>query len=1065
MSDGRTWGTVIGGVVGFFTGGIGWAAGAAIGGVVGGLLEPKKHTETNRIDDIKVSLSKYGDGIPETFGGNIPSATCVWSTYVIQLPEKQSGGKGGGTENTNYRQFIQSMWCLGKTPPEGSTVSIRKAWIDGKLNYDSSNGLSASQALATEENPFASIAILPGFDDQLPVSLIELYEGVGNVPAFRGRICLFIFGLETPGGRIPQLQFELLIDADVGPEIITFVLSPSASEDEGGSLIKADSIWEWSTSYNGAGNPLTLSVRHGEAGALQPAGQMNIAEGGNTPYPVIGSDASIIAPYPTTGQLNLINLIDLTSEVLYTGGADGPGSNYGRAAYDAASELYAVCSWDDGATETPIAIVQPGADAIFCDTMPGDGDGACLAFYNNIVYAVVYDGTKPILVRRMQDGSANGAYPDIEGPVVNFGLRWSSVRVDTNGVYVYAVESSGFPGRLYKVDLAAEAWTLLLDDTGPTPATVSSTISSSFYSSDTLGIFGPTFSSGPPIGYNLIRFVVVTPVPARADDFIESQCLRAGLTADQFDVSTIDDTFWGLTLKSPASARANITPVMTYAGVGVVEEDGLLRFFHRKDHSSVVTIPYEELGFAEDGSEPGDPFPLVRANSQELSRSLTLTYNDPNFDYQVSTVKAFFPSADDGADDAETLDMAIDGSSAQTVCRRILLERRLSQITRTLAVSRKYSYLSAGDAFEVLSQTGSYGEWVASKVTDTGARIEIECFPSDTDLLIQSVPGPSGYRAQTIDPLAPQTRMLLLDSPIFRDTDNNAGLYVAAEGYGPGWHGYTLWVGDDDTNLEDRGFVNEPCPIGFAESALGDWTYNRLDGKNSVIVSMGEDDLSSTTELLLMTTRVNLALIGNDDRWEAIQFMTRSDLGSGRFLLYGLLRGLFGTERFCGTHQAGDRFVMISTTGMLRPNMDAGEIGQTKSYRPVSLGRSFNSVASVQFANEAVGLLPYSPWDARKSKAASNDQTLTWQRRSRLSTNALRGTVPLGEAAESYSIEFYTSSAFTTLAGTLTSTTKTLTITSAQQTAFGLTPGATLYVHIRQVSDIVGAGAPLEATL
>lgn len=145
--------------------------------------------------------------------------------------------------------------------------------------------------------------------------------------------------------------------------------------------------------------------------------------------------------------------------------------------------------------------------------------------------------------------------------------------------------------------------------------------------------------------------------------------------------------------------------------------------------------------------------------------------------------------------------------------------------------------------------------------------------------------------------------------------------------------------------------------------------------------------------------------------------------------------------------------------------MDAGSIGSVKQYRPVSLGRSLDSAASTAFANHAVGLLPYSPWDARKSKAASNNQTISWQRRSRLSTNSLRGVVPLGEASERYQVNFYTSSAFTTLAGTLTSTTNSLTITSAQQTSFGLTPGATLYVSISQMSDIVGAGAPLVATL
>mgnify|MGYP003583749511 CR=1 FL=1 len=80
--------------------------------------------------------------------------------------------------------------------------------------------------------------------------------------------------------------------------------------------------------------------------------------------------------------------------------------------------------------------------------------------------------------------------------------------------------------------------------------------------------------------------------------------------------------------------------------------------------------------------------------------------------------------------------------------------------------------------------------------------------------------------------------------------------------------------------------------------------------------------------------------------------------------------------------------------------------------------------------------------------------------------NNSSGALPLGEAAESYTWDFYSSGTFATRVGSLVSTTSTLTITSAQQAAFGLTPGAAVNVRVHQVSDAVGPSSNyLQATV
>ncbi|RYE43975.1 MAG: hypothetical protein EOP24_26370 [Hyphomicrobiales bacterium] len=1044
MSDGRTWGTVIGGVVGFFTGGIGWAAGAAIGGAVGGLLEPKKRTETNRIDDIKVSLSKYGDGIPETHGNNIPSATCVWSTYIIELPETQSAGKGGGVENTNYRQFIQSMWCLGKTPPPGSTVSIRKVWIDGKLNYDASSGLTLGQALATKENPWADIVLLPGFDDQLPVPMIETYEGVGNVPAFRGRICVFIFGLECPGGRVPQLQFEICINPGsqiVDRTITTFVPT-------------------WLATLACIDDPSAMTLLYGP--------------GWDNDYDEFEVQVRRISP--DGDQFIESSFVAQSNEVPARGHSDEP----------------CFVNRDIGDTDEFHYYTSAGLARIY--TFP-----VALVSSESAVFAKL--GTRFLVGWRGFNTDGPFVWDEFLGAPRDMGLNILVADVALTDLHIYVMHT----GKVWKhliddLSLVGEVCTVpnyalqesvmhvvsddeiyVLDHVNSKVLEVRGTDLVERFNSHTtystrigavFHVYGNalietdgTAGSGYSIDRVNTSMPGILPVATPINAIIESQNLRAGLSADQFDVSSIDDEVWGVTFKTPASARANISPLMTYAAIGVVEEDGLLRYFHRADKASIDTVPYEELGFAEDGSEPGDPFPLVRANAQEFPRSVSITYNDYNFDYQQSTVKAMRQAVDSVLDETQVLDLATDGGTAASIAQRILYERWLSQNTRSFKVSRKYAYWSAGDVVTFLKQDGtSYGAFMLSKLTDTGAAIEGECFPADGELPLFVVPGPGNYQAQEIQALAPPTRLVIADSAILRDQDSNPGVYAVMAGMFSGWRGAELFAGDEEASLQSRGTVSSEGAIGFCETVLGAYSLGNVDETNLITVNVGAASLSSVTRELLLAGSQNVALVGAHERWEVIKFQRADDLGDGRYILSGLLRGLQGTEWAAGLHQSGDTFLLMGTAGTLRPNFDAGSIGQTKAYKAVSLGRSYNSAPVQTQENTGEGLKPLSPTTLRKS-FSTNDIVLTWARRTRLSQQWWLGNVPLGEESERYVIEIYSSSAFTTLKRTLTSTTPTVTYTSAEQVADFGSNQTTVHVRVYQVSGTVGVGHELQQSI
>jgi hypothetical protein len=300
---------------------------------------------------------------------------------------------------------------------------------------------------------------------------------------------------------------------------------------------------------------------------------------------------------------------------------------------------------------------------------------------------------------------------------------------------------------------------------------------------------------------------------------------------------------------------------------------------------------------------------------------------------------------------------------------------------------------------------------------------------------------------------------VILDIPILRDQDDDPGLYVALDSYGAVPAAGELFVGNSDETLAPSGTVSASAPIGYAETVLGDWQRNLVDEKNLVTVNLRDDVFTNITRDQLLEGSDNVWALGAPGRWEIGKSRFGDSLGGGRYTLSSHLRGLFGTEHNAALHQINDTFVLLRPAGILRPAMGVGDLGLTKYYRAIALGRSFNSASSQTYANTGEGLEPLSPVNLRR---AATSRDLTIDRRSRLAMNNSTGSLPLGEATESYRWRFYTSGTYATLIGELVTTTAT--ITAAQQTAIGVTPTATAYVSVAQVSESVGAGHELQAS-
>lgn len=1083
MSTGREWGYVIGAAVGYFTGGASYIAlGATAGGIIGGLIDGPQKVEGPRLDDLKVQYSSYGAGVPILNGTMRISPNVIWSTNKIEIGSTSTQGKGGGVENTTYRYFVHMRLLLCETPRDGSTVNIVQIFQDGKLIYDAHSDVPVESALASDDNPYSFYTLYQGHADQLPDAVEQLNNGTDPVPAYRGVVSISMKAIGCPGGRIPQFSFVLSNNATVGPVSLPWsqapALAPSATNVWG--VVRENEAYHYDVT--GADSSGTFAVTSYYVGGGDAREVSKFAwpfiHTGYSPIPLSGDGPMGALRLRLTGGYGepaVIELLNFTYGNLVEITTWTPGSQDNMilstqdvsASYNEELARFAVRGGGTGLNlnDNRIALFSKGTSLQFGDVIAGEVGAIFMTALK--LYAVTFDDGKLKLCVLNVDTAEVESY--IDGPSVSDPFMMDTgLYLKGDAAFVYVRDDGGGGGDDYlavKFDLIGETGEVISHQVYPQAGSLASP-PRTIYATDNYMLLGPTGSSGSfDHVYSMVRFRALTTGNLAVRDVIAEQCERAQEV--RYDISDLpaDDYMQGIVFANPASARANIAPLLTAYGYFAVEEDGFSRFKRYEDIVENGVVTYDELGAVEEAGDPIDPFPLSRKLEKDLPRSMSVNYIEPTFDYQVATETEVRLITEATEDQSVQIPAAIGSDQAKKTAQVLMYAGWRSQNMRSTKLSRKFAYISPGDGLEIEYPPGNNALWRVLSMNDNGLTIEVDLEPADAELYQQPAVGATGYVGQEVSPLTPQTQLVFGDWPIFRDEDNNAGIYIPMVAMGSGWNGAELLIGDDAFNVEPYGSVTVPSVVGQARSVLGaPFLPGVVDHKNALTINLpASATLSSITHDVLLTGNLNVAVVGNDGRWEVIKFQTATSLGDGNWRLTNLLRGLRGTEWATSTHTGTDRFVLVNKAGMLRPNLDAGSIGQLKVYKPVSKGRDPDKAPSYTYRNTAEGLVPFSPTNLDRDGSAGGDIELSWSRRTRLSENWLNDIVPIGEAYEAYDVEIW-SSGFTAVLRTIRTTTPSATYTLAMQLEDGYTSGP-VNVTVYQISDVVGRGNGLQVSI
>jgi hypothetical protein len=556
---------------------------------------------------------------------------------------------------------------------------------------------------------------------------------------------------------------------------------------------------------------------------------------------------------------------------------------------------------------------------------------------------------------------------------------------------------------------------------------------------------------------------------------ITDLCTQVGLSADDdIDVAELTDEVVGYAIARQVNAGDGIQPLSDLFLLDQVERDGKIRFQPR---GRAVARQLTEADLVREGDGP--ILTETRRQEVDLPVQITITFSDPDRDYQEQTVTARrmqlpMPTMWSSNRTGMEIAAAITADVAKHQAEKMLFSAWTERVDYELPTSWAHADLDPADVVQLTMKDGSIHRFRLTSV-DLGADLAVQAkaVSEETAQYVSIIPVDPGDFPEQHLPYAGPTRLFILDTVLLRDQDDGGGsstrAYIAMGGYGQdGWRTGLVYRGDDPATLETVASTTGEITWGTALTVLPD--TDRPFGTDEVtelvvlLATNLDAGLSNVTQLEMLSGANAAALIRGDGQAEIIQFRSAEETAPGTWRLTGLLRGRRGSDVFTGGHAEGDTFVLLDGLAMDTIGLPLAQIGVPKYYKGVAAGARLDRAELMFEGLSGNDLRPYAPVHVAGAWSGS-DLALTWIRRTRLGGALRNGNfpVPLSEAEERYEVDILSGAG--TVLRTLTSTAPNVLYLAAQIAAdFGSAP-ATLDIVVYQISAAIGRGFGREVTL
>ena len=543
----------------------------------------------------------------------------------------------------------------------------------------------------------------------------------------------------------------------------------------------------------------------------------------------------------------------------------------------------------------------------------------------------------------------------------------------------------------------------------------------------------------PEISFSAMVDMRRATIASRGTDLatiVRDVCLRVGFEENELDLADIQGIeVAGYARTRVMAARDVIAPLRMIGFFDCVESGNQLRWPTR-GKPPVATLSLEDLGAHVEGEDAPAAITTRKMQEIELPRRIRVHYLAPSRDYepgeQVSPTRLTTSAVNETDLD---LVAALDDTQAAQIAEIVWADAWRARWIHETAVDRKWMHLEPADAV-LVPVDGRLERMRIATLDDADVVLRRVELVRDDDGSYESAAvatPPLGLPPPRLQRIA-ATEIVALDLPPLRETDNDAGFFIAANPMDGGskWDGAVIYrSADAGANWTQVGIINAPGAIrGSVVTAPPVVLHTTWDHTSSIVVELTTSaTLSSATEAAVLAG-ANLAAVGAPGRWELVQFQVAEQDGPTTWILSELLRGRRGTEHHAML--AGDDFVLLSGPGIARIPLETSQVGAPLLYRAVSIGAAFVSAEPETITGEGVALKPFSPVHITGTRDTSGDLTISWIRRDRLHQPLRSGvSLPNSEANEQYSIDILNDEA--EVVRTLTTTTPSVVYTADQQ--------------------------------
>jgi hypothetical protein len=1089
--------SILGGIVGFaVTGGnpLGAQAGFALGSVAGGILfapsGPKQ--QGPRLSELGTMAAAEGAPLPILYGAQKINGVAIWTNGIDETSKTEDvGGKGGspgGSSTTySYSASFAVSFC------EGPVTGFRRIWADTKLIYDNREdaafaapqpGESIGFRFLQSQTHAEEIRFYKGDFAQIRDPLIESIEGTDETPAFRGTAYIVFEDLQLAdfGNRIPTIRAEVVKGGTIAPpiRIITFdALIPTHhitydngiftrstysagptsitsthtayTHDLGGRLIgtkrfvgnrtdsqSAISIdevknqWQLNHMYASTGNVASRSSWWLFGLGARPAGT-NLH-----PSPPVSSWAS----KPSLGD-NFKYYRDLLGgKATFFGGyvfgfAHENQNDLGIARYPLGPSEEVPSGEPDAFWDATGFMDESAVE--FLNLSNGD-DGRLYATHGSVDGAAAFLVDADILVfdldlnllRQIKiDGSMQGG---------------SDVAVWQEKL-VFAIRDGGAGlGAMALHDISAAA---IAANGGLAPLLGTQQHAMIDSNQNISGIGGGLWISDDGV-WSMNEQILLDDPTLRS--VVEDICQRDGLALGQIDALDLTPTVRGYLVNSPMPGKNAIEPLTTGFSFDAFESEAKIKF-RLRGGSAVATIPEADLGNYV-SSPPPSFSSRDHTQALELPAEIAVAYSSLREDYEqaVQPSKRIVTTTQNM--EIVTLPIVLTSQEAARIADRLMQELWIEQNSFQFVLTRKYDRLELADAVSIPGANGNVHVRIVAITRGSDGVIEYSAVEDISRLYSSTALGnDEALEDDQVFAIKGPTKLHVIDSPLFRGSDDSPGFYVAVSGFYNAYSGGLISKGLPGAEQFPVATLTKVSTAGGLTNILGDSDFRGVDYYNSINVFVSSTStLSSITDAALIAGG-NQALVGG----EVIQFGIATLEIDGSYTLRNLMRGNFGT--YSEGHADTEDFLYLDSSKIVPIDGSLTDQGVLFDFNSISIADPNATPSSLNVTLVNGRIRPYPPVHAFAAPIKNGDIKGRFQGQARLNGEWRDGVeAKSDETVESYEVDVLSDDLLTVVRTIAVDNSKLFTYDAASQLAdHGEYLGAYSF-NVSQISDRVNRG-------